>query len=78
MKQLVWKAGAVSEEKNLDGSVLVTFVNKTITPENKKLSETRGYVISDYQEFLEKKWIVGLRNKFSIINNTAIFESLVK
>ena len=78
VKQLVWKAGAVSEEKNLDGSVLVTFVNKTIAPENKKLSETRGYVISDYQEFLEKKWIVDLRNKFPIINNTEVFESLVK
>ena len=46
--------------------------------ENKKLSETRGYVISDYQEFLEKKWIVDLRNKFPIINNTEVFESLVK
>lgn len=77
-KQLVWEKGTISEEKNLDGSVLVTIVNKTIAPTNKELKETRGYVISDYQEFLEKEWISKLRKKFPIVNNQEVFNSLIK
>lgn len=77
-KQLVWEKGNVSEEKNLDGSVLLHFVDDILTPTNKELNETRGYVISDYQEFLEKEWVANLRKKFTIVNNDEVFKSLVK
>jgi peptidyl-prolyl cis-trans isomerase SurA len=78
VKQLEWEVGSVAEEKNLDGSVLLTVVNETLAPSNKELKETRGYVISDYQEFLEKVWISKLRKKFLIVNNNEVFEGLIK
>ena len=32
-------------------------IEKVIPPTTKTLTEARGYVVADYQEFLEKKWM---------------------
>jgi peptidyl-prolyl cis-trans isomerase SurA len=44
----------------------VVIVNvKAIVPETpKKLSETRGIVTSEYQNYLEQQWINELRSKY--------------
>ena len=43
----------------------------------KTFDETRGFVISDYQDFLEKDWIYSLREATSI-RVTSCFINLVK
>ena len=44
----------------------------------KKLSEIKGKVISDYQNYLEKKWLDELRNKYSVTINNDVLYSLIK
>lgn len=53
-------------------------VDALLNPEPKKLNETRGYVISDYQGFLEKEWIKGLKQKYAIAVNKEVFNTLVR
>lgn len=76
--KLEWTKNSITEEKNLDGSVKVTFVREVIAPTQKELTETRGYVISDYQDFLETEWIKTLSAKYPIVVNEDVFKSLIK
>ncbi len=70
--------GAVVIDKLEDGKLTYKVVNTLFKPEPKLLSETRGYVISDYQGYLEKEWITSLKQKFSIEVNKEVFNSLIR
>lgn len=75
---LTWTKGHQHEETAKDGKILLTVVNGVRNPEPKKLSETRGYVISDYQDYLERNWLNTLQQKYKVEINKDVFESLVK
>lgn len=51
---------------NYEGSVAFVCFHKFVDPEPKKLNETRGLVIADYQNYLEDKWISKLKDKYDI------------
>ena len=58
-----------------DKQFTIIRVNSIIEPKNKELNETRGQVVNDYQNYLEKKWIKSLHKKYRIkINNTNLKE----
>ena len=40
--------------------------------------EYRGYVVAAYQEYLEKKWIDELKQKYPVSIDKEVFERLVK
>ena len=44
----------------------------------KELSEARGYVIADYQDELERKWVEGLREQFPVQTNKKVLSKLMK
>ena len=54
------------------------FIKEIAKPEPKTLKEAKGYAVSDYQEYLEKKWLADLRNKYPIKVNQDVFKSLIK
>jgi peptidyl-prolyl cis-trans isomerase SurA len=64
--------------KNSDNSYSV-YIPKIISLTNspKTLNEARGYVIADYQDFLEKDWIASLESKYPVVVNEAVFKTLV-
>ena len=53
-------------------------IEQILPPSVKSLSEARGYVVADYQEFLEKKWLSDLEKNYEVVINKAVFESLIK
>ena len=46
--------------------------------EPKSLEETKGAITADFQTYLEKEWINGLRKKYSMQINNDILESIWK
>ncbi len=75
--KLKWKKGAyyvLNEKPNQNKSWLV--FRDILAPEPKKLSETRGVVIADYQDYLEKKWIDQLKKRYPVQIDKKVFRSL--
>ena len=73
-----WEAGVTDVEKLNDSSYRFVVVKKIVGPEPKSLKEAKGYITSDYQEYLEKTWLASLRNKYPIVVDQAVFKSLIK
>lgn len=76
--KIEWKAGVTPVEKLNDSSYRFIWVKQIVGPEPKSLKEAKGYIVSDYQEYLEKTWLAELRNKYPIKLNEQVFQSLVK
>lgn len=73
-----WKVGVTPVEKLNDSSYRFVWVKQIVGPEPKSLKEAKGYVVSDYQEYLEKTWLAELRNKYPIVVDEKVLQSLVK
>ncbi len=73
-----WKTGLTPITKQNDSSYQFVFVKQIAKPEPKTLKEAKGYIVSDYQEYLEKTWLAELRNKYPIAVDEAVFKSLIK
>jgi peptidyl-prolyl cis-trans isomerase SurA len=77
---LEWKVGSISEiivnKKNKTSSFLK--LEKIVPPTNKDLKDARGFVIADYQNYLEKEWIKELKSNYAIKVNDKVFEALIK
>ena len=71
-------AGLTSINKLNDSSYQFILVKQIVQPEPKSLKEAKGYIVSDYQEYLEKTWLESLRNKYPIKLDESVFKSLVK
>lgn len=67
-----WKPGNYTLENN--GRINYVVVESIEAPRQKTFEEARGAVISDYQNYLEKQWIDGMKAKTKI----DIDETLVK
>ena len=72
-----WNVGLAKDIKLDNGSIIVIDIYEVIDKEPKELNETRGKVISDYQNYLEQDWILKLRNKYNISINYSVLYSLI-
>jgi peptidyl-prolyl cis-trans isomerase SurA len=61
-----------------EGKHYVIFVNQTLPIMNKELSEAKGPVTSDYQNYLEKTWLDELAKKYRVTLNYDVLYSLDK
>ncbi len=68
----------VTEPFVLNSKFVFIKTNEVLPPTTKKLDETRGMAISDYQTYLEKEWIKELKAKYPIVINEDVLYSLGK
>lgn len=60
-----------------DGSYSFNYiVNVYNNPSQRSFEDSRGMVISDYQQVLEEKWIAELRKKYPVVVNEAVFQTI--
>ncbi len=73
-------AGKLSEPVKLeDGSYVVVRAAEVFNePSPKTLEEARGYVVAEYQDYLEKEWNAALRSKYPVNVDQQVFRSMVK
>jgi len=77
-EELEFVKGSEVETVKENGEIEYVLVKDILAPTNKKLEETKGYVISDYQSYLENQWIDNLKNKYTVELNKDVFQSLIK
>ncbi len=64
---------------NPNGPYTIILAKEVYTgPGQKSLSEARGYVVAEYQDYLEKKWNEKMRKEYPMIVNDKVFKSMVK
>lgn len=76
--QIDWKEGISKDIKGKNGSFIIVDITQILAPQLKELEETKGKVISDYQNALEQEWVNNLRNKFPVTVNKEILYSIIK
>ncbi|MCB0699009.1 MAG: peptidyl-prolyl cis-trans isomerase [Chitinophagales bacterium] len=78
-KDQIVQGKASEAKKNDDGTYSVLFAEEVHNEKYPKtLDEARGYVIADYQDYLEKKWNKELRDMYPVKVNKEEFEKLIK
>ena len=74
LSSMEWKVGTSNLINDQDGSVIIVDILEMIPRQRKQLSETRGKVISDYQDYLESSWVSELKKKYKVkVNTTALY-----
>lgn len=76
--QAGWELGVSKNFIGDDGKVTFVQINEVLPPMSKKLSESRGYVVADYQAQLEKEWIKELRAKYPIVIKDEVLKTIYK
>jgi peptidyl-prolyl cis-trans isomerase SurA len=75
--KIKWTEG-LSVNVPMNGQILVVDVQELLNRSPKKLSEARGLVTSEYQNFLDKQWVEELRKTRTYKVNTEVLHSIVK
>ena len=73
-----WKAGIAGDIKTKDGSYIIVDIHEVLASGVKELNDTKGKVISDYQNTLEAEWITSLKVKYSVSINKEVLYTLYK
>lgn len=61
-----WEKGISSVVYDEKGDAAFFVIHELVGPEPKTLSEARGLITADYQNYLEKEWIKELRGKYTV------------
>jgi peptidyl-prolyl cis-trans isomerase SurA len=62
-------------DKSITFSYIIQLYNNR---EQRNFEDARGFVLNDYQEYLENEWVAGLKKKYPIKLNEEVFKSLPK
>ena len=73
-----WELGIAADIKTNDGSYIIVDIHEVLASGLKELNDTRGKVISDYQNALELEWIASLQEKYKVSINNEVLYTLIK
>jgi peptidyl-prolyl cis-trans isomerase SurA len=66
-------------KKNEDGSYTVVRVNEVFNePTTKSLEDAKGYVVAEYQDYLEQQWNQQMRQKYPIKVNEDVLNAMIQ
>lgn len=71
-----WKNG-ISAKSDKDGKVIFKELLEVTNGDIRSLADSRGQVISDYQQFLESEWLKELRAKYPVSINQEVLKQVV-
>lgn len=80
LASLEWKDGAMSPLQADPSKTTYSFlkIKNLIPSRSKTLSEARGYVVADYQDYLEKEWIKSLTKEINVVIYKDVIHALKK
>lgn len=80
LHNMKWHAGSTSDlhRAHQGNSGTASKVESIIPAEPKELKDARGFVIADYQDFLDKQWVEQLKKEYSVQVNQDVYKSLIK
>lgn len=73
-----WEVGRLSSSQKEGEKLKYIKVDSILPTSVKSLSEARGYIIADYQEYLEQEWVKDLKASYPIKFNETVFKTLIK
>lgn len=74
--QVSWKRGLYTI--NSDDGIRVIEIEEVIPPKTRSFEDSKGFVIAQYQEHLEKEWMNSLRDQYTIVVNEPVLQSIMK
>jgi peptidyl-prolyl cis-trans isomerase SurA len=74
----LWKGGMLGSEWKEGDTRKYVKIEEVLPESIKPLTDARGYVIADYQDYLEKNWLKDLKSSYPLKVNEAIFKKLIK
>lgn len=77
LENIEWKPGTSGLIPLADNENAIVIVHKVVAPEPKLLSEVRGAMTADYQNYLEKEWITELRTKYTVNVDREVFNTIL-
>ncbi|HFA51681.1 MAG TPA: peptidyl-prolyl cis-trans isomerase, partial [Bacteroidetes bacterium] len=80
LDKMTWKVGEVSAPQLNKRNKSISFfkIEELLPPGQKTLKEARGYVVADYQDYLEKGWLKSLKDQYKVKVNDKVFNKMVK
>lgn len=73
-----WQQGVLSNLTQKANGYTFEYISELIPPRVKSLEEARGFVISDYQTYLEQKWVRNLGEKYRVKVVDHEFDKLIE
>lgn len=80
LDKMKWESGELSpiEINKKNKSYEFFKIEEIIPPSPKTLKDARGYVVADYQDYLEQEWLKNLKNEYKVEINQKVFNKMVK
>lgn len=71
-----WSKGVSPVINDADARFGFAVVRGVVEPQHKTLSEARGIITADYQNYLEQNWLKELRKKYTVVVNQDVLSSI--
>jgi peptidyl-prolyl cis-trans isomerase SurA len=71
-----WNPGTSADIVDKDKKVTIIVVNKLMKPEPKAYQDAKGMVTADYQSYLEKQWLLELKQKYTVTVDQAVLSTV--